>query len=91
MPARKPKATEEALGELHGIVAEVLAKELTRPRGDEEGAISPAMIAQAINFLKANNISAPAGNPGLAKLVEALPFPAEGEADGDFNTTFQRH
>lgn len=64
------KATEETLGELHGLVADYLIKQM---RSGEE--ISPQMINQAIKLLKDNGIEATPGDSkmdDLAKEIESL-------------------
>jgi hypothetical protein len=63
------KATADSLNDLHGKLAEVLLSAL---EGDE---VSPAVLAQARQFLKDNNIEADlVKNKKLAKLAEVLPF-----------------
>ena len=60
------KATEKELEQLHAVVASVLKTQLTATATvvNEEGEIiemsmvTPAIIAQAIKFLKDNNITA---------------------------------
>lgn len=61
------KATETQLDGLHGLLAEHLANEIrnaaSRPACDECGCrpgIPPALLAQAIKFLKDNGIDTPA-------------------------------
>lgn len=77
------RATEEALGGLHDLVAEGLADTL-RNGVDKvlaDGTVvkekaSPAYYAAAIKFLKDNGIDAPRKNPGLQQLAAALTGPA---------------
>ena len=62
----KKTATEEQLNELHGVVASVLKAQLEAKStiigedGEpvEMSLVTPAIIAQAIKFLKDNNITA---------------------------------
>ena len=65
------KATESALGDLHGLLAQVLAEKL------ESGEATAADLAQARQFLKDNNIEASKENPAMDRLSKAsvLPFP----------------
>lgn len=72
------KATQEALNELHGLVATVLAARL------KDGTATAADIAQATKFLKDNGIEVgvvPANSP-LGQLQQSvadkLPFPDAG-------------
>lgn len=79
------KATESVLNELHALVAKVLADQLEmhekvsvlNPDGGEGeielSTVSPAMIAQAIKFLKDNNITAtPETDENLSRLKDSL-------------------
>lgn len=68
-----PKASEEALGELHGKLASEFTKLLT-------GGATAAELNVIRQFLKDNGINATpvAGSP-LDKLKNSLPFPS---ADG---------
>jgi hypothetical protein len=72
------KATTEALDELHGLVAKVLAARL------KDGTATAADIAQATKFLKDNGIEVGAAPPGspLGQLRQSvadnLPFPDAG-------------
>jgi hypothetical protein len=76
------KASENALGALHGAVATALAQRLTAPirnadgeaiPGTEGSGCSAADITAAIAFLKNNNISAdPTDSPGLSDLKALL-------------------
>jgi len=81
----KDTAPESELNALHGVVAKVLRKELeaheqvtvTDADGNEQvvemSNISPAMVAQAIKFLKDNNITAtPETDTNLNSLKEVL-------------------
>lgn len=64
----KKRATEEALGELHKLVAEELTRRIAT------GEASPADINAAIKFLQNNGIEAVASEDSpLGKLVAALP------------------
>lgn len=68
------KASEDALGELHGEVARTLT-EIVRVRKDGDSLIVPgaAHIAAAIAFLKNNNITADASsNAELDELNRTL-------------------
>ena len=74
--ADKDKATETELNKLHAVVARVLREELEAHEkitvGGEEiemKSISPAMVAQAIKFLKDNDITA---TPEEDKNIESL-------------------
>lgn len=80
------KADENALGELHGMLAEyfksVLVKgkeQLTLPPTEEDSdtpvILSPTMLGQIRQFLKDNNIEADTvpGTP-LDSLTEEFPF-----------------
>lgn len=72
------KATVDALGELHGVVAKVLTSQLrhtiTNETSGEVIHTAPAStIAAAIAFLKNNNITAdPSKNEALAELNNML-------------------
>lgn len=62
------KATEEALGELHGAIAKKLKERI------ESGEVTAAELSVARQFLKDNYIQADAGkNEGLQGLADALP------------------
>lgn len=61
------RATENALDALHAKVAEVLTDALK----DKEKA-TPAMISQALKFLKDNHVDAPAKSKRLQDLTSAL-------------------
>lgn len=64
----KKRATEEALGELHKLVAEELTRRIAT------GEASPADINAAIKFLQNNGIEAVASEDSpLGKLAAALP------------------
>ena len=61
------------LGDLHTLVCNALTTELGKDRGGED--IPAALLAQAINFLKANGIEAlPVEGAPLQSLVKELPF-----------------
>ena len=63
----KNAATEDALGELHATVAQVLTSAI---QGEE---VSAATLSVAVTFLKNNNITAdPSSNAELAELTAAL-------------------
>jgi len=78
------KATVAELSELHGVVAKVLKAELIKDRSDPETGqkldVPAALLAQAINFLKANGIDATPDSPSVRSVVESLPF--SGDEDG---------
>lgn len=64
-------ASEELLGLIHEAVATNLLRQI-QAEGDE--GVSPQVIAQAIKFLKDNNIEAiPTENDTLGKLAKSLP------------------
>ena len=70
-------ASDRALGELHKLVAESLAEDLAKAADIEDDALRIACIekarAQAITFLKNNNITADIeSNDDLRKLKEQL-------------------
>lgn len=74
----------EELNNLHTVVAKVLVNELTKSEtivvnGEEiEISTSPAMVAQAIKFLKDNNISStPEEDENLKSLEETLKHKAK--------------
>ena len=73
----KKKATQEVLSDLHGKVAEKILEKLS---SDE---CSAQDLAQAIKFLKDNNIQADLEfNPSLQEIekridVQSLPFPVK--------------
>lgn len=67
MTAKITKATEDTFNSLHQIVADSLITEIAAYRNhkDSEGnpqpiALPPALLAQAIKFLKDNGIDSPA-------------------------------
>ena len=63
----KNAASEDALGELHATVAQVLTSAI---QGEE---VSAATLSVAVTFLKNNNITAdPSSNAELAELTAAL-------------------
>ena len=81
------KATENKLGELHAVVATVLASQLSHqeegtdfndegemvPNGEMQYSASPAVIAAAIKFLKDNDITADAEqDENLSNLRDVL-------------------
>lgn len=80
------RATEDDLSELHGVVAKVLKVELTKDRSDPETGqkldVPAALLAQAINFLKANGINAVPTSPALRSIVDSLPF-SQGDDDSE--------
>jgi hypothetical protein len=61
-------ATTEDLGSLHKAVADALVEDLA----SEDPVVRSTARAQAISFLKNNNITAGKGNAELAALEEAL-------------------
>ena len=63
------RASEEVLGELHDMVAQVLLSKL------QSGEATPAEINAAIKFLQNNNIEAAMAqeDPALQKLIASLP------------------
>jgi len=68
-PIAKPaaRATEDALGTLHGVVAEYLTLKLMT------GKATAAEVGAAITFLKNNSITAsPSTNAALASLSQTL-------------------
>lgn len=72
------KATGEELDALHGLVAELLSDKI------RSGEATAADIAQAIKFLKDNNIESDLSNPGLEKLSKThLPFPVKTAEEED--------
>lgn len=67
------RATEEALGALHGLLAETLTAQLVAARESGEP-IPPALLGQVIKFLKDNGVDAPAATSAkLDRLANALP------------------
>jgi hypothetical protein len=63
----KNAASEDALGQLHATVAQVLTSAI---QGEE---VTAATLAVAVTFLKNNNITAdPSSNAELAELTAAL-------------------
>lgn len=61
------RATEDKLGDLHGVVAEYLTLAIST------GAVSPAVLGAAISFLKNNSITAsPSTNEALSRLSQTL-------------------
>lgn len=66
------RATEQQLGELHGLVATTFAAEIEgyRKRGEP---IPPSLLAAALKFLKDNGIDAPArSNKAVDQLATEL-------------------
>ena len=81
------RATEDALGALHGLIADALKEQIEAARASGEG-IPPALLAQAIKFLKDNGIDAPEQAGGrLDRLKKSLPSAADLE---DNVTPFRR-
>lgn len=71
------KATEDKLGELHGLVADQLSERI------KEGLWSSADIAAAIKFLKDNNITSDPGEDShLAGLKQQLEQAAKSRPAG---------
>jgi hypothetical protein len=69
------RATVEALGELHGKLADTLSKQL------EKDDVSASLIKEAREFLKDNGIEAVAGkSEKMLKLVQHIPFEGDAEA-----------
>jgi hypothetical protein len=74
------RASEASLADLHRRIAETLLAELTEPRYvvDKQGKAwpapaSPALLAQAIKFLKDNGVDAPAKEGSrLAQIASEL-------------------
>ena len=67
------RATEEALAALHGLLADTLREQIEKAKASEEG-IPPALLAQAIKFLKDNGIDSPAlKGSKVDTLAEAMP------------------
>lgn len=61
------RASEDKLGDLHGVVAEYLTLAI------RSGNASPAIIGAAITYLKNNSITAsPSQNAALSKLSQTL-------------------
>lgn len=70
------KATEDKLGDLHGLLAEVLAKKL------RSGEVTAAELGQARQFLRDNNIQADMANGQLRDLAQnVLKFPIMDEEE----------
>ena len=74
------KATEDLMDELHGLTAETLRKLVEDMKsGDLEP--NASVLAQAIKFLKDNNVTAVPGSggpvDGLLAEVEGFPFKSE--------------
>lgn len=71
------KATEEKLGALHGLVADVL---MARLQTDE---VSPQLLAQAIKFLKDNGIEAGPDNDQMNDIARQVQL-VQDELDEDY-------
>lgn len=69
----RSKATEAKLGELHGLLADTL-KDQIKKFTDANEPVPPALLAQAIKFLKDNGIDQPlrAGNK-VDSLADVMP------------------
>jgi hypothetical protein len=66
------RATEQQLGELHGLVASTFADEIRRYVREKQ-AIPPSLLAAALKFLKDNGIDAPArDNDAVDKLASEI-------------------
>lgn len=84
------KASEEALGHLHGLLAQAFAGivrdgiTVLNRDGQEVTLTAPAAYLKEVReFLKDNHTSAlPSKNKPLQELAEVLPFPAPGEGEG---------
>lgn len=62
------KATTGELGGLHALIARTLSNEIEKAKDLEDG-VPPQLLAQAIKFLKDNNITASdADDPEMQKL-----------------------
>lgn len=61
------RATEDTLGNLHGLIAEKLIEKI------KDGKATTADFNTAIKFLKDNNIEAGEDNEGLSTLKDILP------------------
>jgi chromosome segregation and condensation protein ScpB len=76
-------AKTSRLGALHELVAEKLIAQIELEAKSDEG-VTPQTLAQAIKFLKDNNINAEEDNPKLEKLKEVsgsvLKFPFDPKA-----------
>jgi hypothetical protein len=71
------KATEEALGDLHGALATALADKI------RDGTATAADFSVARQFLKDNGIDAiPTAGNGIGKLAEQLPFKSDEDEEG---------
>lgn len=67
------RATSEQADALHALVATSLTAEIERYRAAGEP-LPPALLAQAIKFLKDNEVTAPAStSKRLDRLANALP------------------
>ena len=77
------KASEKALGELHGLLAQLIINDLNTVFTDSEGnplPRAPALISQARQFLKDNHIEVGAGaKPGALHGLAGLPVFGEDE------------
>jgi len=72
------KASSDALNDLHGVLAEELAKRI------KDGSATAADLSVARQFLKDNSIdSIPTKGSPLANLRDSLPFPSTDAAAED--------
>lgn len=83
------KATMDKLAALHSQLADALTEALETSTDEDGQAVKPsaAVMAQAIAFLKLNNITADAEtDPALQRLqraaTQSLPFPTQVDEDG---------
>lgn len=67
------RASDDVVDALHGIVADSLIQQIKAAQASGE-AIPPALLAQAIKFLKDNGVDAPARQGSkVDTLKEAMP------------------
>jgi len=84
------KASDKSLGELHGILAQTLAKGIIEGEDvvTKDGEVvrksaSPALLSVARQFLKDNHIEASAGNKDMSVLEKAMQDMAELPYEGE--------
>ena len=65
------KATEQAVSELHGLLAVALKEQMMLK--DEDGRVNAAVLNQVRQYLKDNNITSTLDSKPMADLVDSLP------------------
>lgn len=65
------RALESELDVIHGLVADILTKELNTAKNSEDP-VNPQLLEKAMKFLSMTGVTAPASSKRVSGLVEQL-------------------